>query len=166
MSSAKPIIRSATADDAAAIASIYNHYVRETLVTFEEEPISVEQMRGRIVDVLSTHLWLVYEQNGEMEGYAYASKWHARSAYRRSVETTVYLDSTKLRRGRGTQLYGELIQALKVRGYHVAVGGISVPNAASVALHEKCGFEKVAHFKEIGWKFNRWIDVGYWQLML
>jgi len=160
------MIRSATADDAAAIAGIYNHYVLHTCVTFEEEPVSPKQMRARIVETMAAYPWLVCEENAVIEGYAYASRWHARCSYRRSVETTVYLDHTKLRGGRGSRLYGELTQMLKSSGLHVAIGGIALPNEGSVALHEKLGFTKVAHFKEVGWKFDNWIDVGYWQLML
>jgi len=160
------MIRPAATADAAAIAEIYNHYVLHTPVTFEEEPVSSEQIRARMADIQAAYPWLVYEQRGSIEGYAYAGKWHSRCAYRNSVETTVYLDSAKLGKGIGSQLYGELIRMLRSAGLHVAVGGIALPNASSVALHEKLGFVKVAHFKEVGWKYGRWIDVGYWQLML
>src|SRR5688572_12376242 len=160
------MIRSATTADAEAIAEIYNHYIVHTYITFEEEPVSPEQMRGRITEVQTNHPWLVYEQNGSTEGYAYANRWHTRCSYRRSVETTVYVDSAKLDKGIGSQLYGELIRMLQGADLHVAIGGIALPNEGSVALHEKVGFAKVAHFKEVGRKFDRWIDVGYWQLML
>lgn len=160
------MIRSATADDAAAIAAIYNHYVLHTHITFEEEPVAPEQVRVRMAQIQSTHPWLVHEQGGSIDGYAYAHKWHTRRSYSRSVETTVYLDKAKHGRGIGSELYEELIRALKSAGMHVAVGAISLPNEGSVALHEKLGFAQVGHFREMGWKLERWVDVGYWQLML
>jgi L-amino acid N-acyltransferase YncA len=160
------MIRSATPDDAAAIAAIYNHYILHTWVTFEEEPVAAEEMQRRIADITVTYPWLVYEQNGVVEGYAYVHQWHTRKSYRRSVETTIYLDVNKLGGGRGTQLYAELLRQIREAGLHCAIGGVSLPNQGSVALHEKFGFTKVAHYKEVGWKFDTWIDVAYWQLML
>ena len=99
----------------------------------------------------------------QVVGYAYAGRWHDRSAYRYSVETTIYLDADHLGKSIGSGLYAALLQQLKERGMHVAIGGIALPNPGSVALHEKLGFRKVAHYGEVGFKFNRWIDVGYWQ---
>jgi len=96
----------------------------------------------------------------------YASKWHGRSAYRFSTEITVYLAPAHVGRGIGSQLYARLFPILRDRGIHAVIGGIALPNEASVALHEKFGLEKVAHFKEVGYKFDRWIDVGSWQGIL
>ncbi|HEV8248126.1 MAG TPA: GNAT family N-acetyltransferase, partial [Polyangiaceae bacterium] len=96
-------------------------------------------------------------------GYAYATRWRTRPAYRFSTEITVYLDPECRRLGIGSRLYEELLAKLQARGVHAAMAGIALPNEASVALHEKFGFSKVAHFKEVGFKFNTWIDVGYWQ---
>jgi len=161
------VIRPARVGDAAAIAFIYNHYVRETVVTFEEEPVSEADMAERIAEVAAASLpWLVAEQAGSVVGYARATKWRPRSAYRYSVETTVYLAPAHLGNGIGTQLYRQLLEQLKQRGLHLAIGGVALPNAASVALHEKLGFRKVAHFGEVGFKFGRWIDVAYWELPL
>ena len=160
------MIRSARNSDAAAIAEIYNHYVLQTVVTFEEEPVSAEQMRTRITEVQATYPWLVYEQEGVVVGYAYASKMHTRCSYRFSVETTIYLSKGSVGKGIGSQLYAELIQSLRGAGFYTAIGAISLPNEASIALHEKLGFVKTGQFKEVGRKFDRWIDVGYWQLML
>ena len=161
------MIRTASTADADAIASIYNHYVRETVVTFEEEPVSPAEIAGRIGEVAAASLpWLVAEQAGVVVGYARATKWRPRSAYRYSVETTIYLSPQHLGGGIGTHLYRHLIEELKGRGLHLAIGGVALPNAASVALHEKLGFRKVAHFNEVGFKFGRWIDVAYWQLPL
>ncbi len=160
------MIRACAPADAAAIAEIYNHYVRETVVTFEETPVSVDEMARRIVDVGARFPWLVWEDDGAVAGYAYASAWKSRSAYRLSVESTIYLDADRHRRGIGTKLYGALLAELKARGFHTAVGGIALPNAASIALHEKLGFTKIAQFVEVGRTFDRWVDVGYWQLIL
>jgi phosphinothricin acetyltransferase len=163
---ATPLIRRVAAGDAAAIAAIYNHHVVNTIVTFEETAVGEDEMRRRIADIDGSHAWFVAELKGRVAGYAYASAWRARTAYRRSVETTVYVDDAFVGRGLGTALYDALLRELAQRGFHCAMGGIALPNAGSVALHERMGFAKVAHFKEVGWKLGRWIDVGYWQRVL
>ena len=161
------IVRAVTPADAGAVAAIYNHYVLQTVVTFEEEPITAAEISRRIDEVRAGSLpWFVAERAGAIAGYAYASRWRARSAYRFSSEVTVYLAPEQGRRGIGSALYAELLTALRGSGLHAAIGGIALPNDASVALHEKFGFKKVAHFEQTGFKFNRWIDVGYWQLIL
>lgn len=162
-----PGIRPASADDGAALARIYETYVRGTTVTFEEEPVAPEEMARRIREVAAAGLpWLVAEEEGRVVGYAYAAPWKSRSAYRFSVEITVYLEPDRARRGWGTRLYEELFVLLRERGVHAVMGGIALPNDASVALHEKLGMTKVAHFREVGFKHGRWIDVGYWQRTL
>lgn len=161
------MIRPALASDSAAIAHIYNHYVLNTCVTYEEEPVAPELISARIADVKSQELpWIVAEYEGELIGYAYAAKFHPRSAYRYSVETTIYLKHDFTGRGFGKLLYEVLLQALKEKGYHSAVGILGLPNSKSVALHEKLGFTQAAHLKEVGFKFNEWRDVGHWQLLL
>lgn len=160
-------IRSAVHSDSEAIARIYNHFVNETTATFEEEPVGSEEIARRIREVESASLpWLVAEEGGQVIGYAYATRWKARSAYRFSVEVSVYLAPGHDRRGVGSELYGELFRILQTRDIHAVIGGIALPNEASVALHEKFGMRKVAHFEEVGFKFGRWIDVGYWQRTL
>jgi phosphinothricin acetyltransferase len=160
-------IRAAKSSDAATIAQIYNHYVSKTVVTFEEEPVSPGEIAGRIEEICSSSLpWLVAEDGGEMLGYAYAAPWRPRSAYRFSVEITVYVAPGVVGNGVGSKLYGELIPILHRQGVHAVIAGIALPNPASVALHEKFGLRKVAHFNEVGFKFDRWIDVGYWQRVL
>ena len=160
-------IRPATPQDAAAIAAIYNPYIAETTISFEEEPVGMEEMRGRIAAVQDGGLpWLVLERDGEIAGYAYATKWRVRHAYRFSVETSVYLAPRHAGKGAGTALYTALLEILREAGCHLAIGGIAQPNAASVALHEKMGYRKVAHFGEVGFKFGRWIDVAYWERRL
>jgi phosphinothricin acetyltransferase len=158
------VIRSASADDASGIADIYNHYVSKTVITFEENEVIAAVMARRIEEVQSEGLpWLVAIRKSTISGYAYATKWRTRPAYRFSAEVTVYVDPSCGRLGIGSRLYEELFSRLQARGIHAVMGGIALPNEASVALHEKFGFCKVAHFKEVGFKFNRWIDVGYWQ---
>lgn len=161
------MIRAATAADAAAIAAIYNPFIVDTVVTFEEEPLTDHDVASRIAECQQLKLpWLVVEQDREVQGYAYASRWKGRCSFRFTVETTIYLAPHATGRGTGRRLYGELIRQLQARGMHVAIGGIALPNAASVALHERLGFRKIGHFSEVGHKFGRWIDVGYWQLTL
>jgi L-amino acid N-acyltransferase YncA len=160
-------IRDASVEDAETIASIYNHFVLTTSISFEEAEVPVTEMAGRIADVQAAGLpWLVAEQDGIIAGYAYATKWRVRHAYRFSVESTVYLSPAQAGRGIGTALYQALLERLRAGGYHRAIGGIALPNPASIALHEKLGFEKVAQFREVGFKFDRWTDVGYWELAL
>jgi L-amino acid N-acyltransferase YncA len=160
-------IRPATPIDAARICAIYNHYVTTTTVSFEEEAVGTPEMAQRIADVGAAGLpWLVLEVDGALAGYAYATKWRARPAYRHAVESSVYLDQAYAGRGLGRMLYGALLDRLRERGLHVVIGGIALPNDASAGLHEALGFRKVAHFSEVGKKFGRWLDVGYWELKL
>ena len=160
-------IRGAELSDADTLAEIYNHYVVRTAVTFEENPISGAEMERRIGAVRSSSLpWLVAEKDGLAVGFACASPWKTRSAYRFSVEVTVYLAPGNAGCGIGTMLYSELLSILERSDTHAVIGGIALPNEASVALHEKFGFEKVAHFQQVGFKFNQWIDVGYWERVL
>ena len=159
------MIRGVLNKDINSIAEIYNHYITQTVVTFETEAISSEDILERVAKVHSDGLpWLIAENDmGEVIGYAYASKWRERFAYRFSAEITVYLSPKFQGKGVGSQLYNALFLALKERSIHSVIGGITLPNDASVALHEKFGLEKVAHFKEVGFKFEQWQDVGYWQ---
>ncbi|MES2015585.1 MAG: arsinothricin resistance N-acetyltransferase ArsN1 family B [Pseudomonadota bacterium] len=160
-------LRDATPDDADAIVSIYNHYVATTTISFEEHAVTVAAMRQRIADVQQGGLpYLVALADGQVAAYAYATPWRARAAYRFSVESSVYVDAGHARLGLGSALYAALMARLRAAGRHLVVGGIALPNDASIALHEKMGFKKVAHFSEVGHKFARWIDVGYWQLKL
>jgi L-amino acid N-acyltransferase YncA len=158
-------IRPAELTDAAAIVTIYNHYVRTTTITFEEAELDAEEMAVRIADVHSRHLpWYVAIEQDAVVGYAYATPWRSRSAYRFAVEVTVYLAPGRIRKGIGTSLYAALLHTIRSDGFHTAIAGIALPNAESLALHERYGFERVAHFKQVGFKFDCWIDVEYWQL--
>jgi L-amino acid N-acyltransferase YncA len=160
------MIRPAKPSDAGALCGIYNHYILHTRITFEEEPLADIEMRDRITTITRTFPWLVYEENGTVIGYTYASKWKERSAYRYSVEAAIYLDVHHLKKGIGTKLTEELLKQLKTRSLHSVLCGIALPNPASIALYEKFGFQKVAHLKEVGFKMDKWIDVGYWELLL
>jgi phosphinothricin acetyltransferase len=161
-----PRIRAAGPGDACALARIYNYYVANTVVTFEEQPLTPETMAARVAEVQSVPLpWLVAELSGEIVGYACATRWKMRSAYRHSVETTIYLEHGRAGAGIGMLLYGTLVAQLKEQGHHAIIGGTALPNEASVALHRKLGFQHVGTFREVGFKQNRWVDVAYWQVV-
>jgi len=160
------MLRNIQPDDAAQICEIYNHYVLNTIITFEESPVSEHEMKSRIEQITRKLPWIVYEKNHKIIGYAYASAWKSRCAYKFSVESTVYLKKGEEGKGIGTILYKELIAQLEKKGYRAIIGGIALPNNASIALHEKYGFQKIGQFIEVGYKFNTWIDVGYWELIL
>jgi len=161
------MIKEVTFDNIQQICDIYNHYIQNTIITFEENPVSYKEMKKRIVEITSSLPFFVYTENEEIIGYTYASKWKGRRcAYRFSVEATIYLKAGKLGKGIGTKLYTALLNDLRKRNIHAVIGGIALPNQESQHLHEKFGFKKVAHFTEVGYKFNQWIDVGYWELLL
>ncbi len=160
----RPVIRLATPDDAAAIAAIYNPYILDSVITFEEIPVEASDIRERMITVSERGLpWLISEVDGQVLGYAYADRWRTRTAYRYSVESAIYLDRKVAGQGIGSLLYQALLDALQENGMHAVIAGITLPNAASVALHESLGFRKVAHFPSVGLKFGQWLDVGYWQ---
>lgn len=159
-------IRPFKAGDEHAISEIYNHYIANTVVTFEESPLSAIQMRERIDSYTTSYPWLVCIMDGALVGYSYASKFHQRSAYRHTAELTVYVREGFERQGIGHQLYQALIHGLQSHDCHVLLAAIALPNAGSVRLHELMGFSKVAHFSQVGRKFGRWIDVGYWQRVI
>lgn len=160
------MIRDVTLTDAEKIRDIYNKYVIETQVTFTEEPLSIEEIRSLIQRVIKFFPWIVYEEGGELIGFTYADKWKERSAYRNTVETSIYLDSNHIGKGIGSKLKKAMIEELRERGFHCVISGISLPNPASIAMCEKFGFKKIGHFKEVGYKLDEWVDVGYWQLIL
>lgn len=160
-------IRPATQADAWGICSIYNHYIRHTVVTFEEDPISTRVIEDRLRQVRAVGLpWLVAEGRDGIIGYAYGGRFKDRSAYRFCVETSVYLSHGREGQGIGTRLYSELLGALKEQQIRTAVGLIALPNEPSVTLHEKLGFVHAGTLQGVGFKMNRWVDVGYWQKML
>jgi phosphinothricin acetyltransferase len=160
------MIRSATVADAQAICSIYNHFILQSTVTFEETAIAPDDMSARIGAVAGRLPFLVAELDGAVAGYAYATPWKARSAYRHTVESSVYVAPGFAGMGLGSRLYQALLQDLRERGVHAVLAGIALPNSASIGLHEAFGFAKVGQMREVGRKFGQWLDVGYWQLLL
>ena len=160
------MVRLVKNDDASAICAIYNHYIRETTITFEEAPISIHEGERRIREISAAYPWFVYEDEDGVLGYAYLNKWKERSAYRFSAETTVYVKNGYAGRGIGTELYNCLTEAARKTAIHALVAGIALPNKKSVALHKKFGFKKIAQFNEVGFKQGKWLNVGYWELII
>jgi len=160
------MIRPVQLADAPALAAIYNPYIRDTVISFEEAPVSAEEMAARITKVTVDYPWLVWEEAGVVLGYAYGSSWRARHAYRFAVETTVYLADGQQGKGAGARLYEALLEELRQRGFHSALGCLGLPNEPSIRLHERLGFRKVGHMAEAGWKFGAWVDVGFWERLL
>lgn len=159
------IIRKATFSDAEQIAEIYNFYVQNTHHTFETEPIDSIEMEKRIGETIENYPFFVCEKDGEIFGYAYAAPYKSRCAYKNSAEISVYVRNNLRQKGVGKILYEKLFEELLRTDIHAIIAGIALPNEASVRLHEKFGFEKVAHFREVGFKLERWTDVGYWELI-
>lgn len=151
-------IRPATAADAAAIRAIYAPYVAGTVISFEDEVPSVEEMAARIE---RAHLWLVEEEAGSVRGFAYGSTHRTRAAYRFTVEVSAYVDADHHGRGIGTRLYRRLLSDLSTLGFHTAVAGITVPNDQSVGFHRAMGFGDIGRFPEVGFKFGGWHDT-FW----
>jgi len=160
------MIRQVCLSDAQSICNIYNEYIENSTITFEETPVTAEEMTKRIEEATRNYPWLVYETDKRVVGYVYARRWRERAAYRNSVEAGIYLHPEFVGKGIGTEMMKELLKVLKEKSFHVVISGIALPNAASIELCEKFGFIKVAHFNEVGYKFDRWIDVGYWELIL
>ena len=159
-------LRAASVADAGAIHAIYAPYVRDTAISFEIDPPGVDEMAGRIERTLARYPYIVAEHEGRVLGYAYAGPLKDRAAYDAAVEATVYVDGAAQRLGLGRLLYDELLGLLRERGCHTAIGIIALPNEGSVALHERVGFRHVGTLREVGWKFDRWHDCGWWQVML
>jgi phosphinothricin acetyltransferase len=159
-------IREAVGGDAAAIQAIYAPIVEQTAISFEDAAPSVEEMSRRISDISASHAFLVAERDRSVLGYAYGSQHRARAAYRTSVDVTVYVAEQARRSGVGRALYIELLSQLKRQDFHAAFAGIALPNPGSIALHEKVGFTPIGVYREVGFKFGRWHDVGWWQKLL
>ena len=161
------VIRHADPDaDAAACAEIYAPSVTAGVASFEEEPPDAAEMRRRIEETSERYPWLVAELDGTVAGYAYGTVHRTRRAYRWVVEVTAYVDARQHRSGVGKQLYQALLPLLARQRLQVAVAGITLPNDASVALHESVGFQPVGVYRDFGYKFGAWHDVGWWQARL
>lgn len=160
------MIRLASPQDAPGVREIYAPVVRETAISFELEPPSVEEMQKRMAEVVQRMPWLVCEHRGEVLGYAYASPHRARAAYQWSVDVSVYVHAQARRSGVGRGLYRSLVALLALQGYYHAYAGITLPNPASVGLHESLGFTPVGVYRAVGYKLGAWHDVGWWQLTI
>ena len=160
------MIRNIETSDIPQICSIYNYYVQNTNASFETEPVPVADMEKRVLQFTRDYPWLVFEEQDSVLGFCYASKYRPRPAYRYTIEVTIYLDPQHLGQGIGKQLYHDLFEQLKTRDIHSLIAAIALPNEKSQSLHESLGFKQVALFKDMGYKLDQWIDVGYWQCML
>lgn len=157
-------VRAAKPDDAEAIAAIYARIVASTTISFELEPPSVDEMRGRIENTLKTLPWLVsLDGSDQVNGYAYASKHRERAAYQWSVDVTVYVRDDSRGQGVGRALYEVLFSRLAEQGFFQAFAGIALPNSGSIALHEAMGFKSIGVYRNVGFKLGQWRDVSWWQ---
>jgi phosphinothricin acetyltransferase len=157
------IIRLARAEDARAIQAIYAPIVSHTPISFETIPPSVEEMSQRIERTLRSYPWLIYEDAGELLGYAYANQHRVRSAYQWSVDVSVYVHENGRRQGIGRKLYTALFKLLREQGFYNVYAGITLPNPASIALHEAMGMQPLGVYNNVGYKLGAWYDVGWWQ---
>lgn len=161
------MIRLADADDFDALATITNHYIRTTTIHFGYQDVTADELRAIWREPLDVYPWLVTtDDDGDVLGYAKAGVWRARAAYLWTTETGIYLAPSWCRRGLGEPLYRRLLAVLRAQGFHAAIGGIVLPNAGSVRLHERLGFTPAGIIQRAGRKFDRWHDVGFWHLSL
>ncbi len=160
------MIRPVTLQDASAIAAIYNEYVEHSTATFETEPVSEETMRARIADIITTYPYIVYEAEGAVIAYSYVHAWKTRKAYEHTAETTIFVHPDHKRKGIGLELVRQLIEECRQCNFHVLIACITTSNTSSIILHQKLGFQQVSHYHEVGWKFDQWLDVADYQLIL
>ena len=159
------MIRKVQLSDAEDIVNIYNYYIENTIISFETLKIDVNEETQRIKKILDNNYpFIVYEEQNVVLGYAYLSKWREREAYKNTLETSIYVHKDHHNKGIGKILYKELINLGKTQGIHALIGGMSIPNPQSRKLHKRLGFQRVGLFKEVGYKFNKFIDVEFWQL--
>jgi L-amino acid N-acyltransferase YncA len=154
------------ARDGAACAAIYAPFVADSVISFEEEPPDADEFARRIERTSARYPWLVAEVDSAVAGYAYASRYRDRAAYRWAADVAIYVGDGYRGRGIGKALYRALLDLLARQGIRTACAGITLPNPASVRLHESCGFQLVGTFRRIGYKAGGWRDVGWWQLEL
>jgi phosphinothricin acetyltransferase len=160
------MIRPVKIADAQGIREIYNYYIVNTAISFEEEPVSASEMESRIRTITAKYPWFVREEEGEILAYTYINTWRERAAYRYSAELSMYVQKGREGQGMGSALMARLLEAARQTEIRVLVSGITIPNERSIALHEKFGFRNAALFKGIGFKLGQWLDVGYWELEL
>lgn len=159
------MLRPAQAEDFAAIAAITNHYI-PTAIHFGYEPVTGDALAQQWRDGQGRYPWFVVTDDDVVCGYAKAGVWRARDAYRWTAEVGLYLAPSHHRRGLGRALYGAVLDRLAATGFRSAIGGVTLPNAASVALHRALGFDHVGTFREVGWKLDAWHDVAFFQKLL
>jgi len=160
------MIRKVKPEDAHDIAAIYNYYIENSTITFETSYVSTEEMACRIADITEKYPYFVNEESGKVVGYCYVSSWKKKAAYNKTVESTVYIDKDFLGKGLGRALMNKLINELREKSFHAVIACITTPNPTSVKLHEELGFKHVSEFREVGYKFGKWLDVGDWELLL
>jgi phosphinothricin acetyltransferase len=160
------MIRSIALSDCKVVTDIYNYYIETTVITFEEIPVTVSEMQNRVNRIHELFPYLVYEENGEILGFAYVGAFHSRSAYRFTLEDSIYVRNGYQGKGIGRALLDELLNEVRKRDVHSIIALIALPNERSVNLHEAFGFKNTGTLKEVGRKFDKWIDVGYWELIL
>lgn len=160
------MVRPFKISDTQQLLEIYNYYVLNSTATFDDVPLSFEMFSDKITRINTGYPCIVFEENNKILGYAYGSKFRPKPAYNKTVESTVYVKYDVFGKQIGTKLYKELLDLLKKEQYHTVLGVLTLPNDASVKLHEKFGFTKVADLKQVGFKFDEWQDVGFWQLNL
>lgn len=159
-------IRFIAPSDIQSILNIYGYYIESTAITFETEVPTRSNFSRRVKEISKFYPWLVFDEHNEIKGYAYASPHRQREAYQWSVDVTVYLTNNSQGKGIGTLLYRKLFQILIQQGFYNAYAGIALPNEKSVGLHEKLGFSKVAEYNRVGYKLDKWWNVGWWELNL
>ena len=161
------MIRNVTLADSSRIAEIYNYYIQNTAITFETEEIDAAEMERRISAILGAgEPFIVYEIEGVVVGYSYLHTFKERAAYSRSKELSVYVDTEYKGKKIGENLCRYIIDSVDRNSIHAIISCITIPNPASILLHEKLGFTKVGHFREVGFKFDKWQDIGYWELIM
>jgi len=160
-------IREATLDDANAICNILNYYIENTVIAHETEPVSEIESKKRISDISNSgHLLYIGEINGKIIGFCCTQVWNKGVVYETTAEESIFLDKNETGKGYGTQLFEHLLKHIDKTTTHTLIASICIPNESSVRLHEKLGFKQVSHMKEIGRKFDQWLDIGCWQLIL
>lgn len=157
------MIRAFRLEDIEQLVEIYNYYIENTVITFDRIAFTTDDFNRKIKSIYKKYPFIVLEENNEILGFAYGSSWRTKPSYKHTAESTIYLKNGVLGKGIGTTLYTELLKQLKQQNFHTIIGGLTLPNDASIKIHEKLGFKKVAHFKEVGRKFNQWHDVAFWQ---
>lgn len=159
-------IRDATILDAETLLNIYSPYILETAISFETSLPTIEEFKKRITDTQQKFPWLVCQIDNEVVGYAYAGPYRSRCAYEWSVESTVYVHKEHHGKKIGKHLYQRLLELLRAQGVVNVIAGIALPNDASVGLHESLGFSSAGVFRDVGYKHEKWWDVGFWQIQL